>query len=479
MSVEIYLMTQGLFFKTKDRKLINIITQEYTFERMEGFGKYLKKAYYPYYKKVLGGILVPRTSLFNPEIKPFIKNIPIINYLKSKDIKIYSKALYSDNQKIVLNYVIDQFNAYLKKDQDPLRTGCIVVMGTGLGKTYLAIGFIASIKKKALYVTYDEKSLLAAHDTLSKFLSCKIGLYYGKKKEDGDVVIAIVNSLLNAPTSFFDSFGTVIYDELPEYITDTRYELFFKCNCFNIGLTATPEKGGLEKIAIDMVGPLIYADQIKGYNIQEVEFNGTVHVINYKNQTVIKREYTDFMQTIKTFLDDKYRMQIILLWMHKLVGKGKSVYIFATLKSILETLYFKCPYKKAFLKGGALQEDYEDARKAQVIFTTYKFGDKALSIAHMDAIIYATPRKENTQSLGRILRRDGDPLSKREIVDIVDSCFYKQYPLRKKVYLDKGYNIIKHKSFISTYKMLFVYWLFQIWELPVYNIIKELFVLYA
>jgi hypothetical protein len=319
---ELYLLTQGFFIKTNNKALISLIKDRYTYSRMEGFAQHAKRVYYHYYKPVSGGVLVPRYAIFDKEIGALLGqlmkadmrllNKQVANYHCSKDIIVKSKAIYSSNQKIVLNHVVNRFNSYLRIDENPLRTGCIVVMGTGLGKTFLAMGFIASFKKKTLYITYDEKSLLGAKTTLEQYLSCKIGVYYGKKKTDGDVVIAIIDSLLRAPNEFFEAFGTIIYDEIPEYITDLSKEIFYKSNCFNIGLTATPEKKGLEKIAIDMVGPLLRVEEIKGYNVVEVEFEGIVHVIRYKNKEVIKRQYIDFMSTVKTFVKDEYRVQLIV-----------------------------------------------------------------------------------------------------------------------------------------------------------------------
>jgi hypothetical protein len=69
----------------------------------------------------------------------------------------------------------------------------------------------------------------------------------------------------------------------------------------------------------------------------------------------------------------------------------------------------------------------------------------------MTAIVLTTPRRNGSkQIIGRILRRGSDESIIREIVDIVDMrCnLHSQYYDRKKIYIEKGYDITTIK--IST-----------------------------
>jgi hypothetical protein len=425
-----YIITpNGFFIKGGELKDIR---DKYTLSLKEGFGKHVKVVDHPYYRHVGSGIVVPRKEFIG------VKGVKLL--VTPPAIKISSSFLFSHNQKVVLQHIKETFNTYIKEDGVPIRTGCVLSMPTGEGKTYIAGGLISMFKKKALYVVYDEKCLLAVKKTLETHLSCSIGVYYGKKKEDGDVVIGIINSLLLAPKEFFN-FGTYIYDEIPKYLTDQRHEIFNKIGHYSIGLMA---ETGHEKEAImyDMVGPLLIAQDLPGYDVKEVEFKGRVHVVKHKIDGVKCGEYISVVQTIKTFHKDEALNKLILSWMYELHSRNKSVYVFAETKAYLDHLFFMCPFKKVMLRGGALSEDYADANSADFIFTTYMFGEAALSIAHMDAILYATPRKKATQSLGRVLRRDGDTGSLREIVDIVHSCFWKQFSEnRKNIYESKGFNI--------------------------------------
>ena len=194
-----------------------------------------------------------------------------------------------------------------------------------------------------------------------------------------------------------------------------------------------------------MVGDLLFVKDLPGFNVEEIKFEGEIRKINYTTKNVKHRDgHVDFIATIKDFINDNDRTDLVLKHITKLRKEGKSVYIFADLKAYSDHIYFKCVNlgKKVILRGGACAEDYEDASDADLIFTTYKFGEKCLSIGHMDGIVYLTPRRNAGQSSGRIVRRDGDPLSARVIVDIVDSCFSRQFIVRKKTYNERGFTII-------------------------------------
>ena len=411
------------------------LQNKYTFILEEGFGKNAFKSYHEYFTMVGKGAIVPRIEFKNSNPKSEIKKYPI---------KVSSNVILSSNQKLVVNYIKNKFNQFIAEDKVPIRTSYTIKMGTGQGKTYIATGLINLFKVKTLYVVHDEKSLLGIESRLKQFLNCSIGVYYGKRKTDGDVVIGIINSLLNASLDFFQ-FSFYIYDEAHRYLSDKRFNIFNKIGLYSIGLTATPNEYGEEKqkVLSDMLGPILDVTKIKGFEIKEVDFKGIVHVVKYNIKEPVKiNNMINVAKTVQSFIDNEELTDLIVQWMINLKERNKSVYIFAETKIYLDHLFFACPFKnKVMLRGKACKEDYEDANNADFIFTTYAFGSDALSIAHMDAIIYATPRKKNDQSSGRILRMDGDVSSLREIVDIVHSCFYKQFEERTIIYKQKGFNI--------------------------------------
>jgi len=103
------------------------------------------------------------------------------------------------------------------------------------------------------------------------------------------------------------------------------------------------------------------------------------------------------------------------------------------------------------LMGGSTRQDVETAeKKSSIILTTYRYGSVGMSIIKMDVIVLYTPRKAKMkQIMGRILRRGGDPKSTRYVIDIIDAntSLVNQYSVRKKTYIDKGFNIAEKKVY--------------------------------
>lgn len=418
------LTNQGIFVPSQNlRPLIS----KFTYVHTVGFDKFQTKTVYQNYVKYADGIVVPKFSVdFHPS--------KILNSIQHPDLDLGCIATFSHNQNIIITHVIKTFNNYILEDKKPLRTGLTIVAPPGLGKTYIAIGLLAKFNKKTLYIVYDKKSLHAVYETLIKeFPNNKIGVYYGDKKEDGDIVVGIINSVLKMEDQ---PFGTVIYDEIAEYVGPERYKVFFMFNtCFNIGLTATPHTNGLERIYENTVGPILDVTKLQGYNLVALKFEGIVRCFKHKViHKVYKGKYINFIETLKKLYLDIDLTQHILKEIDYILSMGKNLFVFSEIKSYINHISEKTKHPFLMLIGGATPDDYEKAKSASLIFTTYKFSEKALSLKHMDAILYITPRKSAVQSSGRITRMDSDVSSIRFISDIIHDCFSRQFSERKVAY---------------------------------------------
>jgi superfamily II DNA or RNA helicase len=102
------------------------------------------------------------------------------------------------------------------------------------------------------------------------------------------------------------------------------------------------------------------------------------------------------------------------------------------------------------LMGGVSNEYFLKAKaNARVIFTTFGYSVEGISFPQMNSLLLATSRKAKTlQTIGRIIRRDGDTSIIRVIVDIVDkgTIFEKQFYVRRRYYDMKEYPVIKYES---------------------------------
>src|SRR5699024_6442639 len=92
----------------------------------------------------------------------------------------------------------------------------MVVMATGLGKTYLA-AFFAKKFKRILFIAHREEILKQAKDSFEKVLNKPGGLYYGiEKKPDHDMLFASIFTLsIQEHLHRFekDEFDLIIVDE--------------------------------------------------------------------------------------------------------------------------------------------------------------------------------------------------------------------------------------------------------------------------
>lgn len=371
----------------------------------------------------------------------------------------------TDNQQVVYDYLTQSI--YAKEKVRDGSASCILVMGTGEGKTYMGGAFIKFVRTKTLIMVPRKAPIPEWVGMLTKYFpALTIGEYHDQCKKDGDIIIINIDTALRIEKrlpNFYDQFGAIIFDEVHNYPTAKRVEIFWKTNCrFALGLTATPDErlDGMDAVTWAHLGPLVRANQLPGYSASEIEWKGKVRAIMYHGSPEFTQPYTnvkgwtDTQRMCAQFISDPDRTRLIIREIIKLYKKDKYVFVFSDRREYLDTLHknimesgLKCyfPEHSQTLRGGATPEDHDNARKnAKIILITYGYGVESISIPKMDAIIFATSRRNKMrQTIGRILRRSGNPNSKRVIVDIVDknTSLRSQFSTRKKVYEEKGFPI--------------------------------------
>ena len=392
---------------------------------------------------------------------------------KGKDVTFTTTIKLEPPQKAVCDYLIDYFQPNTPEGgKKP--TGCVFVMDAGLGKSFVASKIIERLGKKTLLVVMNTNQLQQwKADVFGKYFSgVTIGEYSAKKKADGDIVIVIIKSLIKLEQNYLKEFGLVIFDEIPEFMGPSYREAFWKTNTqYVLGLTATPDErlDGMDIFYKQLVGPLVRATDIEGFNVEQIIWKGRVKTIRYtgppqftKTLTSVTNEMSCTMMN-QQFSQDPYRCQLIYNYIVELYNAGKNVYIFATNRDHLENMCNiirkanidftiedddegpKAQKTVKTLMGGVSDAEVVEAKKkSRIIFTTYSYGAVGMSIIKMDAIIFMTSRKNKMrQILGRILRRGGDPSIVRDIIDIVDysTGIKSQYYKRKKIYEEKNFPI--------------------------------------
>lgn len=392
------------------------------------------------------------------------------------------------DQQLTMNHIME--NVYNPKKAMDGTAGCVVVMGTGKGKSYLSSALIGEIGLKTLIIAPSEivmqetkKALIASYPDLT------LGVYSGNEKSDGDVVLMIINSAISDEFTFkkkvgrkieittekhynfLKRFGLIIYDEIHNYTSSQRQEIFWRANCkYALGLTATPNENpwGFDIVFQKHVGPLIDASELPGYGqgqdsvglwlgkIFPIEYHGppkyTQKLVNPSTQ------WTSYGLMVEQFASDPYRCEMLMDLFKNLWKRNRNTFVFVATRNFatkLATMFKEVNGSDSIeesttndavvLMGGSTTKDIIAANQSSLIFVTYGFGWQGISIAKMDTIVFAIPRMAKMrQILGRIIRKSGDITIEREIYDIVDAeteLGEKEFKGRVKIYKEtKIYN---------------------------------------
>lgn len=437
-------------------------------------------------------LILPRFSAYKLLDKGIIDKIDNqITILKSININYIGTP--TKNQNIVAKYLMN--NIYNDKTQK----GCILKQITGSGKTFTSFEIIKKINKKTLIIVPNSYLLNQWVTLLEQYFPDNIiGQYYTNKKKDGDIIVSIIKSAAQSSEfmfkkgrglydiiksdEFFKQFGLIVYDECHMYCTPTYKQIFHKANVENVlGLSATPDEriDGFDKLIKFHLGEIIDAEEIEKYEKQNTTFEANIKILRYnapdEYTNVHINQYNQLVcvpKIIEELISDPYRNQLIINQILELYNQHLNIFIFSDRREHLEILYnqfvnvlnkdeknnvfipelyknddkrLEKLEKSTILYGGCKDPEINHAKnKSKVIFTTYQYSSTGVSIVKMNALILATPRRNNmTQIIGRIFRLGSDMTITRIIIDLLDnkSVLKGQLSARKKAYnlRDCGY----------------------------------------
>ncbi len=410
------------------------------------------------------------------------------------------------NQQIIADHLMK--NIYNEEMQKKGLSGVTLKFLAGGGKSYLGMYLISLLHKKTLIVVPTEYLLKQWYDILSKFFPyVKIGQYYGKIKEDGDIMIGLINSLIKdefifkwteeeivynsrgherikkqkyeqikSVNNFYDEFGFIILDESHKYCSDTFKQIHKVCqSTYMLGLSATPNDdiNGMDIISHLNIGEVLDAETIEGFNKDNTKFEAIVDIIKYNGPANYTKMHVNdkngmvcVPMIIEDIINDPYRNKLILDAIYELYEQKLNIFVFSERRSHLEYLYEQFNYMlddkdenynisipesdNIVLYGNSSNNDVESAKnKSSLIFTTFAYSSTGVSINRMTAMVLASPRKNKSdQIIGRIFRlADENRDEKRIIVDIVDnkSVLKNQLYTRIKAYKRREAVIIKRE----------------------------------
>lgn len=338
----------------------------------------------------------------------------------------------------------------------------IICLPCGYGKTFTGIAAATKLIGRRFIIVV-HKEFLADQWTaeLNALVpGIRIGRIQGERCDIGpqyDVAIAMIQTICSRayPTGTFDSFGTVIFDEVHHLGAEHFSQALQRIQCKNmLGLTATPNRtDGLSKVFEWSLGRIVYQiarrpkDDSVGVRVMRYVCDDDVYATtptNWKGETVrarlinqiaaYKPRTTALVEWIAPMLrDEPGRRLLILSDRREHLMDFATLFVAQGLSSI------------GYYVGGMKQADLDISATKQIILGTYAMASEGMNIPTLNTILLATPKSNIEQSVGRILRQKKEErLVAPRILDILDTAFMEangQWAKRRKFYKSCGYTI--------------------------------------
>lgn len=320
--------------------------------------------------------------------------------------------------------------------------------------TICALYIISKLSKKTLVIVHKEFLINQWKERIAQFLpDARIGTIQAKTIDidNKDIVIGMLQSLSmkEYPLDTFQSFGLTIVDECHHISAEVFSRSLPKVNSqYSLGLSATPKrKDGLSKVFYWFLGPMIH--QISKRDDFLVDIN--IAEYNCQDENYCKEEIAGFKgqictpRMINNVTGYYRRLELVIQIIKKLLDQGKKILVLSDRRAHLTNIYTAITDRKisdiGYYVGGMKQKDLKLSEERSIILGTYSMSSEGMDIPDLDAVVFASPKSDIIQSIGRILRKKH---KKPPIAwDIVDnfSIFPRQYIKRRTYYRKMKYNI--------------------------------------
>jgi len=331
----------------------------------------------------------------------------------------------------------------------------LLCLQTGGGKSVCMLSLLSHLKQRTCILVHKSQLLQQWKDEIARFLpKMTVGIIQQEKKsfaEECDVYLIMIQTLLkmdNIPAIF----GFTVIDECHHLPSSTFSKILFKVNAkFVLGLSATPKrKDGLTNVLHWHMGETLFEEK-PDRSDQSTTY---VHLYSYSNGgNIDPRKYAEM---ITNLCSDKDRTALIISAIKEQLTNDKTkkrqVLILSERKSHA-TLIFKelqniynGKRSCGLLLGGMKKHVLESEMKKDILVATYNLMSEGISISKLNTILFASPKRDVTQALGRIFRqvhKDVNPM----IIDISDSALRGQQQARMKIYkkeLNGNIHVINH-----------------------------------
>ena len=337
------------------------------------------------------------------------------------------------------------------------KTG-LISLYTGFGKSILALYLMAQLGEKTIIVVHKRELLNQWLAVIDKFMTnIKVGIISSSKRKltgDEDVIIIMLQTLVSIAkndllyTVLLDRFnhGLTIIDEVHHCPAETFSQVFFLIqSLYMIGLSASIErKDGLTQALYWHLGKVIIHKEPERHGQQGIiykwEYPDDYHPLEKKLYSqLISKICQDAKRTqyIADVVSEFLNEQIVNS--HQVLVLSDRIIQLETLKRHLDN---QIPNRKTDLFVGGMK--LEKFIHSDIILSTYSMFSEGLSLDTLNMIVFASPKKDIVQPLGRILRKhhQNNPV----VFDFVDDILSNQFRERQKMYKKEFCNKIIIKT---------------------------------
>ena len=338
--------------------------------------------------------------------------------------------------------------------------GGILSLGTGYGKTNIALNLIQRNGKKAIILVHKEFLMNQWIERINTFLpGTRVGKIQASEVDvdDKDIVIGMVQSISSKiyPMETFDSFGMAVIDECHRIPCHHFSKALLKINCRKmLGLSATPSRDdGLTKVLKWYIGDIIFEAvneeiknvEVKRYIIQSDNGVYKKEILNHKFAPMLPR-------MINNITEYELRTRFILNLIRELrTTPGRQILLLSDRRAHLEEIHTAVEKEAictvGYYVGGMKQANLKLSESCELLLGTFAMAAEGMDIPTLNTLILASPKSKITQAVGRIVRKKHLEIAPL-VIDIVDyfSMFVNQGNRRMTFYKKMGYPVYNYNT---------------------------------
>ncbi|MDQ1002689.1 superfamily II DNA or RNA helicase/HKD family nuclease [Neobacillus niacini] len=351
--------------------------------------------------------------------------------LEEQELMLPAKKDSSENPEIILEppvsygeilprfaqiEALEELNKTLEEEYNK----ALVVMATGLGKTYLA-GFFAQNFTKILFIAHREEILYQARDSFKRIMPEKqYGIYNGKRKEGGaDAIFASIYTLsIKKHLEQFraDEFDLIIVDEFHHAAADSyKRALDYFQPKFLLGITATPDRNDNKDVYALCDGNVAFRlDFLEAINRQWLApftYYGVYDDTDYSQITWLGNRYAE-EELLQVQLREELAQKILHAWEDKKQTRTLGFCSSIRQADFLSKYFNNHGYHTVSLHsqqtGISRNQAISKLAKGEmdIIFTVDLFNE-GVDIPAVDTLLFVRPTESLTvftQQIGRGLR---------------------------------------------------------------------------